>query len=271
MRAEAGDAVLHLRGIAASAAFVGFSTSARDGFVTQQRPPRPSRWAYARRFYRLPLKDYEPFPVPAPLPQVFPQQGRHGREYFRRNRAPDAPQRRKIFCATQSGTIQCLNGPYLTEVDDELAQILLGPDFSGGDAAARPRIIDLPTGDRIQQVRRRVEQKRFMNAATVRALKSTDHLSLRGNSPGARGVPAPVQPDLAIRPVRESARTTLPTLGTPANSMTTGSLRRSNGSIASSVLSSRSRYMSPSSRVLLVLLAEVLVHVLDGVKVAPKH
>ena len=48
---KVGDPILHLRGKGNSAAFVGFSVAAADGFATEDRPPAPGEWGYADTFY----------------------------------------------------------------------------------------------------------------------------------------------------------------------------------------------------------------------------
>jgi predicted restriction endonuclease len=49
-------------------------------------------------------------------------------------------------------------------VDDDLGNILLGADYSVGALLTRPQIIDVQTGERLQQLRARVGQKLFSDA-----------------------------------------------------------------------------------------------------------
>ena len=53
-----GDTVIHLRGIPPKANFVGYSVASGDGFETNRRPPDPKDWAFAERFYRADLSDF---------------------------------------------------------------------------------------------------------------------------------------------------------------------------------------------------------------------
>lgn len=159
---QAEDPVLHLRGIGRDAALVGFSTAETDGFETSDIPPEPGQWHYARRFYRVFLKDYTPFPKPIPLLGLFSQLESALREYFYRNRAKPASQKRRLFYVVQAGRLQCLNGAYLSEVDDELAGILLGPDYASEEPPAfRPPLVHVETGERIRELRTRVGQRNF--------------------------------------------------------------------------------------------------------------
>lgn len=159
---QAEDSVLHLWGIGQDAAFVGSSTAEGDGFETSERPPEPSQWAYARRFYRVLLRDYAPFPDPIPLRELFSRQDAALRDYFYRNKAKPATQKRRLFYVVQAGRLQCQNGAYLSEVDDELAAILLGPDYSSEEPpTARPTVVSVETGERIRALRTRVGQKTF--------------------------------------------------------------------------------------------------------------
>jgi len=162
-KVKAGDSVLHLRGKDENAAFVGFSTAESDGIQTTERPPIPGDWSFARKFYRVLLKDFSPFPKIIPLRDVFTQQDAALRAYFKKNKAKSGNQKRLLFYVVlkQSGKLQCQNGGYLSEVDDKLANIILGSDYSTGTEAARSPIIDVQTGERIKKLSERVGQQRF--------------------------------------------------------------------------------------------------------------
>ena len=164
LRVRSGDLVLHLRGIGQEAAFVGFSTAARDGFETSEHPPNPRQWGYANSFYRVLLEDYTQFPVPISLRKVFSEQEANLRKYFEDNKSRSRTDRRLVFFVIQSGRIQCLNGAYLSEVDDELGSILLGSDYSTRVLETRSKIVDVHTGERVQQLWARVGQKLFSDA-----------------------------------------------------------------------------------------------------------
>lgn len=161
LRVRAGDSILHLRGKDKKAAFVGFSTAETDGFITAECPPVPGEWSYADSFHRVFLKDFTPFPKPFFLRDVFLQQDVLLRNYFRRNKAKLAKHKCLLFYVIQAGRLQCLNGAYLSEVDDELASLLLGSDYTTGTDAARPPLIDVQTGERIQVLRVREGQQVF--------------------------------------------------------------------------------------------------------------
>jgi putative restriction endonuclease len=161
LKVRAGDSVLHLRGKDEKAAFVGFSAAETDGFETKERPPEPGRYSYADSFHRVLLKDFSAFPTPISLPDVFAQQDTVLRNYFTTNHDKPKRQKRRLFYVIQAGRLQCLNGAYLSEVDDELASILLGSDYSSGTDSSRPSIIDVQTGERIKELRVREGQQRF--------------------------------------------------------------------------------------------------------------
>jgi putative restriction endonuclease len=158
---KAGNIVLHLRGIGQTAAFTGFSTAETDGYETTERPPFPSIWNYASTFYRVILSDYNAFPEPINLRAIFSQQDDALREYFNRNAKKSRTQKLKLFYVIQSGRIQCLNGAYLSEVDDELAGILLGSDYTRGTSISRPPAISVETGQYIRELKVRTGQGKF--------------------------------------------------------------------------------------------------------------
>jgi putative restriction endonuclease len=164
---QAGDPVLHLRGMDEDAAFVGFSTAATDGFETPERPPDPGEWDYAATFYRVLLKDYVAFPQALRLNDTFRQHDTALRDYFRKNSGQPAHLKRRLFYVIQSGRLQCLNGGYLSEVDNELAAILLGPGYHQENGIAHSPAPSVVTGESLQLLRARVGQKEFSDRVRV--------------------------------------------------------------------------------------------------------
>lgn len=171
LRVRSGDQILHLRGASDTAAFVGRSTAATDGFVTSERPPISGPWSYATSFYRVLLRDYEPFPTPVRLRDVFRHADPLLRTYYRANRDLPPGERKILFYVIQSGRLQCLNGASLSEVDDRLLTILLGADEQEAEASASAQqtlpLTLVDTGVRVRELRLRAEQQRF--SAMVRA------------------------------------------------------------------------------------------------------
>ena len=119
LRVNEGDPILHLRGIGNDAAFVGFSTALTSGSEASQKPPSPGQWEYAERYYFVPLRDYISFPQVIPLKDVLLREEAGLREYFLTNKSEPPSQKRRLFFVIQSGRLQCLNGAYLSEVDDQ--------------------------------------------------------------------------------------------------------------------------------------------------------
>ena len=162
-----GDSVLHLRGVGDEAAFVGYSTAETRVIETSQRPPSPGQWGYSSRFYRVWLRDYVPLPNAISLRGSFTDRESALRDYFYDNKAKAPGMKKRIFYVVQRSRIQCLNGAYLSELDDELAGILLGPDYqeplSLVSGASR---LDTATAQRIRELKTRVGQQDF--SASVR-------------------------------------------------------------------------------------------------------
>ena len=158
---RAGDSILHLRGKDEKAAFVGFSVAETDGFRTTERPPDPGEYSFADSFYRVLLHDFSTFPKPIALRDVFAQQDEALRSYFNENKRGPASQKRRLFYVIQSDRLQCLNGAYLSEVDDVLGNLLLGSDYSSGTDESRPAAIDVKTGECLRDLRVREGQQRF--------------------------------------------------------------------------------------------------------------
>ncbi len=140
LHVKAGDQILHLRGEGRTASFTGLSVAATDGYVTTERPPSPGPWAYSTEYYRVQLQSYTLFQTPILLRNVFQRQDAALREYFYANRQKSRIDKQSIFYVIQSGRVQCLNGAYLSEVDDSLLAILLGDTAtSNGSIPVQPQ------------------------------------------------------------------------------------------------------------------------------------
>ncbi len=162
-RVRMDDTVLHLRGEGPEAAFVGFSTADSDGTETTERPPEPGQWGYATTFYRALLRDFMPLATPIPLQQVFQQRGPRLRAYFAENRAKRGARKKRLFYVIQATRLQCLNGAYLSEVDDELATILLDDEPSPANPTAPPHQVahDVATRQQLALLKVRIGQSSF--------------------------------------------------------------------------------------------------------------
>jgi len=163
LRVRAGDQVLHLRGKNRKAQFVGISTCAADGHETQQRPPSPGQWGYAKSFYRVPLSGFSWFSQPIKLYEVFTNKKSQLLHYLALNKVKAKPARTDPFFVLQAGRLQPLNGAYLSGVDLELARILLDQNYSTGNH--QPPIVE--TGSCSRQIIARLGQEQF--AAQVKA------------------------------------------------------------------------------------------------------
>lgn len=160
LKVQADDVVLHLREDK-TVAFVGYSVAETDGYKTAERPPKPGRWGYDTHFYRVLLKDFISFPTPFELREVFQQHERALRSYFERNKNKPIGQKRSLFYVIQAGRLQCLNGAYLSEVDDELYEILFGSSQVESEAPSHLTLIDVKTNERIRELQVRIGQKDF--------------------------------------------------------------------------------------------------------------
>jgi putative restriction endonuclease len=80
LQVRAGNPILHLRGKADKAAFVGFSTAIIDGFEATAGPLNLKEWGYARTFYRVPSRDFVLLSLPMPLWEVFVAREAYARE-----------------------------------------------------------------------------------------------------------------------------------------------------------------------------------------------
>lgn len=155
---RAGDAVLHLRGIGHDAAFVGHSVASQDGYVTQDRPPSPGQWDFSKRFYRADLHSFTLLQRPIRLAEVFERRRAELETYFDVNKTRST--KSNIFYVRQSGRLQCLNGAYLSEVDQELFAALFGIDPTAR-VGTRASFVSVETGQQLSWVGTRLGQAAF--------------------------------------------------------------------------------------------------------------
>ena len=156
LRIREGENLLHLRGVPPKSAFVGWSVARSNGFETAERPPRPGRWGYAKIFYRAELGQYTAFQDPIDLHTVFQRRRVVLETYLAQNKARGTD-RLNVFYVLQSGRLQCLNGAYLSHVDEDLLTAL----FGDGNLPERDAIMSVATAEQMREVRSRVGQAAF--------------------------------------------------------------------------------------------------------------
>jgi putative restriction endonuclease len=155
---EQGDVIIHLRGVQPHAQFVGYSVAETDGFETRKRPPDPGQWGFSENFNRADLRNFIPFHNPILLTEVFDQQRNELRSYFDSNKLRKPS--KNIFYVWQNGQLQCLNGGYLSEVDDELFNIL----FPARDLPKENsgfQVVSVETAVQIRLLTSRIGQSKF--------------------------------------------------------------------------------------------------------------
>ena len=160
LRVKVGDSVLHLRETKTGLAFVGMSVCCEDGFVTDERPPESGEWSTSDKFYRVRLSDYVEFSDPILLADVFRKKRDELVAYFRQN-SERSRDRHHLFYVIQRGKLQCLQGAYLSEVDKELAELLLGGARGVSSSASYLTSPVVSTGEAARQIIARVGQDEF--------------------------------------------------------------------------------------------------------------
>lgn len=157
--AREDDVVLHLRGDSLTAAFVGYSRVSADGRRTSESPPAEGEWSGSTEFFRTDLDSFVPLSPPIPLRQVFQERRAELESYFDTNKA-SGTRKKHIFFVRQAGRLQCLNGAYLSEVDDALFAALFG-GLMPPASLSRPSLDDVATGTQLAQVMARRGQREF--------------------------------------------------------------------------------------------------------------
>ncbi len=154
-----GEVVIHLRGVTPNANFVGYSIASSDGFRTARRPPLAGGWAYAQTFYRADLTGFTPFHHSINLTRLFASRREELEGYFEANKIRRV--KVQIFFVRQAGRLQCLNGAYLSDVDDELLVALFGNDAEIRLPTTQETVVSVATGSQISTIRSRIGQTRF--------------------------------------------------------------------------------------------------------------
>jgi hypothetical protein len=159
-RVKAGDRVLHLRGTdGADAHFVGTSICQTDCQVTLDRPPEPGEWGFAKEFFRTPIAEFESLEEEVPVAKIFQEREVDLRSYFKQNKARPKTEKLRLFYVIQRGALQCQNGAYFSEVDVELAEILLQ-----SLPKTNPTATNVIVGERLYSTLGRIKQEYFSSA-----------------------------------------------------------------------------------------------------------
>ena len=162
LQVKKGDVIVHLKGKTHKQQFLGFSIAAEDAKETNERPSKPGEWGFAKSFYYAALNDYVPFSKPINLNEVLAAEDKRLRDYFRRKAESE-----RLFLVEQDGRLQCFNGGYFSEMTEELAAIIFGPDFSGAPQQSKSPAISAATGQQLALIKVRLGQRDF--SANVRA------------------------------------------------------------------------------------------------------
>lgn len=158
---QPGDLIVHLRGRQRNAHFVGTSIAESPAQVTAERPPEPREWAWSQEFFRVFLRDCEPFVAPVLLDAIFREKPQELTAYHGRHSPLGGPNGKILFYVPQAGRLQCQNGAYFSELDVELSDILFGIDAANLGANV-PRVgPDVATAEQLALVRARIGQQEF--------------------------------------------------------------------------------------------------------------
>lgn len=157
---------MHLRGVPPNAKFVGYSTASSDGYQTANRPPILGPWSYAQKFYRADLRDFVPFYEPINLSAVFTSRRQPLEDYFDANKAKDSG-KLNVFFVRQSRRLQCLNGAYLSDIDDQLLTALFEASLTP-NAGNKAQFHSVGTSWQLATVKARLGQSLF--SKTIKSL-----------------------------------------------------------------------------------------------------
>jgi hypothetical protein len=139
---------------------VPLKTRWENGFRTSRRPPDAGEWGYAEAFYRADLTEFTPFHRPINLSEVFREREAELKSFFEANKTRGAG-KANVFFVKQAGRLQCLNGAYLSDVDEVLLTALFGSSTGLKASESGDFIVSVETGSQISTIRTRLGQSRF--------------------------------------------------------------------------------------------------------------
>lgn len=150
-----GDVVIHLRGKGAKAAFVGFSTVVGNGYETKSRPPQPGAWEFAESFYRADLAKFTEFAEPIKLREFFVNYKDDLVSYLKNK--TERPL--NCFFVYREERLKCLNGAYLSKVDNLLFSLITGVKL--GEHSKEDSIEKVLVEERLCEISQRKGQEKF--------------------------------------------------------------------------------------------------------------
>jgi hypothetical protein len=106
------------------------------------------------------LTEFIYFHQPVQLDQIFTKRRKELEEYFEANKVKGAA-RASLFFVKQAGKLQCLNGAYLSDVDEELLTMLFGDSTGLNTTESKEAIVSVETGTQIALIRSRLGHSRF--------------------------------------------------------------------------------------------------------------
>lgn len=154
------DVVFHLRGASGDAEFVGYSLASSSGFLTHDRPPRPGKWGFSDRFYRANLGHFTPFEPAVNLKRLFRERRVQITEHIEKNEKQKRG-KRSIFCTIKNNRPECKQGAYVSDLDDELLEVLFGRSFQGISTDDGEVVVSVETGSKIREAALRIGQAAF--------------------------------------------------------------------------------------------------------------
>lgn len=155
------DIILHLQGEGRKAFFTGYSIADGDGFETPDKPANVGGWNFSETLYRARLKDFIPFHAPINLYEIFEQRKDLLNDFYRKNSL--SPNKLNLFYSPREGKLGCQQGAYLSDLDQNLLNILFGetvgePIYVGNSGRT---LMSVQTSSQIRQIRVRNGQDRF--------------------------------------------------------------------------------------------------------------
>lgn len=151
---ERGDMILHLQESREGTFFVGISEATDDGYITQSKPPYPGEWDDFSEFYRVDLKNFQPFQESIGLRDIFYIHDELLRNYYSKKSKSE-----HVFYVIQNSKLQILNGAYFSPITLDLYNILFENNIIS--RKTHFKLDKVIAGEKLSMVKQRIGHSEF--------------------------------------------------------------------------------------------------------------
>jgi hypothetical protein len=158
----AGDIIFHLVYRKKNIEFIGYSFAATDGYITFEKPTHEGHlWGCSESYFKVDLVNYKALLPSISLDNYFNDNRQFLVEYFLNNKSKSKKHKKHIFYVIQKNKLQCQNGAYFSEFDQELSNKLITTLESIDNLSKKKGIGNSNTGELLKLLKQRIGHQKF--------------------------------------------------------------------------------------------------------------